>query len=701
MLYTKLLLRRLACVPWLLASGLVLGWSGKAAAQDATISLTADPTVISEDAGATNVVVTATLDGKMFDEDVVLLLIFDNESTARRDVDYSAALSPLTIPAGSVSGTTTLTIIPYNDKRVGADKTIRLKAYNDQITAKDDEGNDVKVTVGTVDIALKDAGASSVLSFAADAAIYDRTYIVGREVADWLPEAFGGTGNLTYSVLALPAELSFDASTRTLSGTPTAATDGAVAITYRVTDESGVTITRTFAITIVIIVEDATVSLTVNPSVISEDAGATDVVVTATLDGKAFDEDVVVFLSIDSDENIDKAAVRDLDYDARLSLLMIPAGSVSGTTTITITPYNDKRAEGDETIRLKGAYAKTVGNRDITLKDAGTGSTIVEAVAEEPEEPEESEEPEELEELEEPEEPKEPEDSSLASDDDPVIDDRTGEKPTPTVELDGISSSHDSVREDDDEATIITLTVTLDRVAAADEKVALAIVSPTQGKTAKLDEDFDATLDETLTIAKGQIKGTAQLSLTPKDNTTVDGDKAFGVQATSSSGHRALINIKIADNEMDDGDGEDDGEDDGEVDDGEDGGEDDGEVDDGEDDGELDASEDDSEDDGEMAFGFAEEVADQAYTAGAAITPLVLPEASGGTGALTYRIVGLPAGLSFDAATRTLSGTPSAATDGAVEVTYIVTDEGGARAFLIFSITVNPPLSFGDFFNFG
>ena len=122
MLHTKLLLRRLACVPWLLVSGLVLGWAREAAAQDATISLTVAPTVINEDAGATDVVVTATLDGldgKVFDDDVVLLLINDNESTARRDADYSAALSPLTIPAGSVSGTTTLTIIPYNRQESG------------------------------------------------------------------------------------------------------------------------------------------------------------------------------------------------------------------------------------------------------------------------------------------------------------------------------------------------------------------------------------------------------------------------------------------------------------------------------------------------------------------------------------------------------------------------------------------------------
>ena len=66
-----------------------------------------------------------------------------------------------------------------------------------------------------------------------------------------LPAASGGTGTLTYSVSGLPAGLSFDASTRRLSGTPSSATDGAVSVTYRVTDAGGAAITRTFTITIV------------------------------------------------------------------------------------------------------------------------------------------------------------------------------------------------------------------------------------------------------------------------------------------------------------------------------------------------------------------------------------------------------------------------------------------------------------------
>ena len=146
--------------------------------------------------------------------------------------------------------------------------------------------------------------------------------------------------------------------------------------------------------------------------------------------------------------------------------------------------------------------------------------------------------------------PPEAEDGEIA-DDEPSGEDEQGseEKPTATVALEGIYSSHDSVSEDDGQATTITVTVTLDKAAAANVEITLAIVSPTEGKTAKRGEDFDATLDPTLTIAKGQRTGTAQLTLTPKDNTTADGDKAFGVQATSSSGHSALINIKIIDND--------------------------------------------------------------------------------------------------------------------------------------------------------
>ena len=88
-----------------------------------------------------------------------------------------------------------------------------------------------------------------------------------------------------------------------------------------------------------------------------------------------------------------------------------------------------------------------------------------------------------------------------------------------------------------------------------------------------------------------------------------------------------------------------------------------------------------------------ETVANQSYTQNAAISDLVLPAATGGNGALTYALTpALPAGLTFTATTRTISGTPTAS-QAATTYTYKVTDADGNTAdsdadTLTFTITV-------------
>ena len=81
-------------------------------------------------------------------------------------------------------------------------------------------------------------------------------------------------------------------------------------------------------------------------------------------------------------------------------------------------------------------------------------------------------------------------------------------------------------------------------------------------------------------------------------------------------------------------------------------------------------------------------------TVGAEMSAVVLPEAAGGEGDIAYSVSELPDSLSFDAATRTLSG--SAEAEGTTEVTYTAT-AGDESVMLTFSITVNPPLVFGGF----
>lgn len=84
-------------------------------------------------------------------------------------------------------------------------------------------------------------------------------------------------------------------------------------------------------------------------------------------------------------------------------------------------------------------------------------------------------------------------------------------------------------------------------------------------------------------------------------------------------------------------------------------------------------------------------IPDKVYDRGRVIDGETLPAATGGDGELTYTLSpDLPAGLSFDAATRLLSGTPSVA-QPATLYTYTVTDsdtEDPDSASLTFTITV-------------
>ena len=84
----------------------------------------------------------------------------------------------------------------------------------------------------------------------------------------------------------------------------------------------------------------------------------------------------------------------------------------------------------------------------------------------------------------------------------------------------------------------------------------------------------------------------------------------------------------------------------------------------------------------------------QTYTVGTAIDTLPLPEASGGDGTLTYSLSPEVPGLSFNATTRQLTGTPSTA--ASYDMTYTATDEDGDTATLDFSIAVEESDDGGD-----
>ena len=89
-----------------------------------------------------------------------------------------------------------------------------------------------------------------------------------------------------------------------------------------------------------------------------------------------------------------------------------------------------------------------------------------------------------------------------------------------------------------------------------------------------------------------------------------------------------------------------------------------------------------------LTFG-SKTIANQNYTVNTPISPQILPEATGGTGTLTYALTPtLPGDLSFNVTTRTLTGTPGAVA-AVAEYTYTATDASGNVATLTFMIRVN------------
>ena len=452
-------------------------------AKSMNISLTADPAMISEGAGTTDIAVTGTLDGKVFDNNVVVFLTIDLDPKdtdangdvvdvveATRDIDYTATIRPLIIPAGAVSGTTRITISPIDDKTVEADEKIRLKVpyANNQITTRDAEGDDIKVTVRTVDITLEDTGEGGAPSFAPDAAIDDQTYVVGRAIADWvLPEASGGDAPLTYSVSALPAGLEFDAVTRTLGGTPTEETDGAVEVTYTVTDSDDDTATLTFIITIV---EAGTVPVFAEGASINDQTYVVGTRIADWVLPEASGGDAPLTYSV-------SALPAGLEFDAATRTLSgTPTAATDGAVTVTYTATDTNSATDTLTFTI------TVN-------------------------------------------------------------------PAPIAMVAGLTAEPAEIREDAGAAEV-SLTFTLEAAAAADESVRFAIVAPSEGTAAVRDIDYTATLQVLITIPAGATEGTATLTITPINDDDEEGLKALGVRVTLvSTGETLSTDIKIRDDE--------------------------------------------------------------------------------------------------------------------------------------------------------
>ncbi len=503
-------------------------------------------------------------------------------------------LRGLTIEAGEISGTTTVSVTPL----AGGDKKIGLTALKSPVKNDDDED----VTVTTTVVTLKDgdpAAAPAGLAFDEDIDVVSTVfeYVVGTTIEPYvLPAATRGIGDKTYSVSAtLPAGLVFDAETRTLSGTPLTAGDATVV--YTVIDSAPDEVnTAVLSLTFEIgTAPPATVrvaSITSTHSSIRENGETTSILLTATLAAPSAKAETILFTI--AAPSTGTPAVRDADYTAVIGgSVVIAEGETQGRTLLTLTPLDNEEVDGNKYLGAQASASGGSAQTDIKIADDETPSTAL------------------------------------------------------PLEVTPHTLSEDAG------VTQLTVTAMLDGKALDAASTVTLSIDPESAATRDL--DYSALYNPSLVIPAGSTSGSLTFLLDPTADNEDEGNETITLIGTAEGLTSASAHITLADAGV-------------------------------EPPLPPEAT--------PLAFADGTAVEDQEYTAGTEISAMELPAAVGGVGDIAYSVSDLPSGLSFDAATRTLSGIPDAATDEPVEITYTAADGTGATASLTFSITVNATLTF-------
>ena len=341
-------------------------------------------TSLAEDGGVKTVRVTATLDTTTRLEaaaDLTLAVGKDGDS-AVEGTDYTAVADrTITIGAGVASVNHDFALTPTNDDLYEGSETISL------------DGTLTGVVVTDTSLTLTDDDTEP--SFAvADASASEGetiTFTVTRSGAmdnvvsvKWNTKPATGDGAAAatdYTAQATAQTLTFakgvSSQDFTVVTTEDVLAEGDETFLVELTDAVGATITTTEA-TGTITDDDAapsgiTLSVDTNgaedgtPDTVAEDAGATVVTVTATVNGETrYAEARTVAVSV-----ADGTAASPADYAAVSGFnITIAAGAASHTGSFTVTPVDDDLDEANETIDVTGTLTDiTITGATVTLTD--------------------------------------------------------------------------------------------------------------------------------------------------------------------------------------------------------------------------------------------------------------------------------------------------------------------------------------------
>ena len=348
------------------------------------VTLSATPVTVPENADPTELAITATLNTTTALTEDTTVLVTVVGGTATEDEDYTAATVTLIIAAGDLSRTGLLNLTPLDDEIAEGDETVQITGTTDgldvtptEVTITDDDAEPTSITLRVTPNSVGEGDGDAVLVVKAvldggDRRPVDTVVTLSVEGAA-LPSDGGGTTTAAtdddFSFSPVLAEGDADPPGQINLTIPAGESDATARLTLTLVDDlivegdetaqvSGTAVglpVTAAPLTITDNDRDPTgIQLSVTPWDLVEGEGSPVLLVTATLTGgDARTADTQVSLSVHG-----LSAVAGEDYTAPSNVtLTIPAESLTGSTTLTLTLLDDDISEDSEELEVRGTNA--------------------------------------------------------------------------------------------------------------------------------------------------------------------------------------------------------------------------------------------------------------------------------------------------------------------------------------------------------
>ena len=346
----------------------------------ATISLTANPSSVSEGAGETPVTVTAVLNGSPRPRATTVAASVAGTG-APAAVDFSPVADfTITINSGETTGAATFVLEPEDDRVMEVDETLTVSGTAElpvtaaSIILRDDDQTSIALTA-VPDLVSEGDGATAVTVTAA---------VVGpllREPASVTVTVAGSGDPDAVDFRPVPDfSITLPAAALRATGTFTLVpVDDEVVETNETLEVSGTSPLVVRSTTVTLADDDSpstAIALSVAPHEASESEGPVEVAVTATLDGSARTVPTRVAVSVAGTGAPGRVGFEPVEGFE----IVIPAAARTGTSTFTLIPEDDATQEFDETLSVAGESELPVVPASIILRDDDQTSIALTAV---------------------------------------------------------------------------------------------------------------------------------------------------------------------------------------------------------------------------------------------------------------------------------------------------------------------------------